>query len=583
VKKQFHLQIFRTSYIVSPEDGPWLFGGHMETATRGLHVSITLLGVFRLENADGSGIPVKSKKARALIGLLALSKNGERSRVWLQNMLWCRCGRTEAQSSLRRELSTLRSVLEASGCDILEVARDSVRLKLENCHVDALDGCGTAMSQLLEGIDLPGEEEFEDWLRGMRASPLPASASVAAATSLQAKSPVAASEDNRLTVQIRLEALHDGTPLADFLPEMLRQQVFAGLDETGYFRAAASSINSANQSHAEPDISLWIKTTHSGGALGLIMFANVATSQTLLFSLQDVIPVERNSWEQAARRIREIAAGCVDRMVRKCVANDAFGGESHRARKALLTAVDQMFSLNAEQVTSSRHTLAHAAGIENLAVFHAWKAYQANFLHDRAHQYDFRITLEECRENISRALEADAHSGVALALCAHVEAFLFQDLAAAGDLIERAGATGTRHVMYFDSLALFRFYIGDYQNAREAAHLAAAAGQHLPFRYCFSTTLCMIEAMSGNFESAIAFGRRARVQEPRRKSISYPPTLRYLGASLALNGAASEARQVFATLGSTNRSIDLAELAAGHVTGHGCAQFIRAGLDAAGL
>ncbi len=270
-------------------------------------------------------------------------------------------------------------------------------------------------------------------------------------------------------------------------------------------------------------------------------------------------------------------------MVRKCISNDAFGGENHRARKALLTAVDQMFSLNAGQVAASRETLAHAAGIDNLAVFHAWKAYQAIFLHDRAHQYDFQMTLDECRENISRALEADPHSGVALALCAHVEAFLFRDLAAAGDLIERASATGTRHVMYFDSLALFRFYTGDYRGAREAAHLAAAAGQNLPFRYCFSTTLCMIEAMSGNFDSAVAYGRRARVQEPRRKSISYPPTLRYLGASLAFSGAVAEARDVFTALGSANRSMELADIAAGTVAGHGCAQFIRAGIGATGL
>ncbi len=268
---------------------PWLLGGHMETARRGSRAFVTLLGVFRLEDAEGSVIPVKSKKARALIGLLALSKNGERSRSWLQNMLWCRCGRTEAQNSLRRELSTLRSVLEASGCDILEVSRDSVRIRLEVCRVDVFDGQVTPMSQLLEGMDLPGEEEFEDWLRRMRASSRPMAASSLATPSPEARPRAVASEDNRLTVQIRLEALHDGTPLADFLPEMLRQQIFAGLDETGYVRALTSPLDPAAQNYSEPDIRLWIKTTQSGGSLGLILFANVATNQTLLFSMQDVI------------------------------------------------------------------------------------------------------------------------------------------------------------------------------------------------------------------------------------------------------------------------------------------------------
>lgn len=563
-------------------------GWQMDIASRRPHARMTLLGVFRLEDAAAVAIPIRSRKARALLGILALSRNGERTRAWLQSMLWCRCERMEAQNSLRREISTLRATLKAAGLDLLDVARDTVRFRIEACDIDALgggraDGEAPDMSRLLEGFDIPGEEQFEEWLRETRASST--SPAIIRLPDEAMKPRVVGLEDNRLTVQIRLEAWHDGSPLADFLPEMLRQQIFVGLDETGYFRALAELLDLEAEHGSAPDIRLWIKTTLTGETLGLIIFANVSTSQTLLFSLQDAVEVQRGSWDRAMRRIRDIAANCVDRMIRKCIANDAFGGESHQARKSLLTAVEQMFSLNAHQVRASRATLANAAGIDSLAVFHAWKAYQSIFLHDHAHSYDYRLTLEECRDNVERALAIDPHSGLALSLCAHVEAFQFHDFAAAGDLIERAGAAGTRHVMYFDALALLRFYTGDYRNAREAAYLAAAAGQNLPFRYCFSTTLCMIEAMSGNLESAITFGRRARAQEPSRKSISYPPTLRYLGAALALNGATSEARGVFGGLCGTGDTATIADLATGvsAVPGRGCADLIRAGLRAAGL
>ena len=62
--------------------------------------------------------------------MLALAEGGERTRTWLQEMLW---SRGSAQDSLRRELASLRKLFEACGIDALpkSAPRDVVRLDLD--------------------------------------------------------------------------------------------------------------------------------------------------------------------------------------------------------------------------------------------------------------------------------------------------------------------------------------------------------------------------------------------------------------------------------------------------------------------
>jgi TolB-like protein len=134
---------------------------------------LELLGPFGLFAPNGSRVEITSRKAVALIALLALAPRGTRTRGWLREMLWETRSEPQAQGSLRRELSTLGKVLEAHGGAHL-IARDHSRVTLD---LDALDvdvlslGAGLggiAGGDFLEGIDLPDCEGFEDWLREQR-------------------------------------------------------------------------------------------------------------------------------------------------------------------------------------------------------------------------------------------------------------------------------------------------------------------------------------------------------------------------------------------------------------------------------
>ena len=140
---------------------------------------LRLVGPFRLTGPDGVRIEISSRKGRALLAMLAMAPDGERTRGWLQDRLWGSRPATQAQASLRRELANLRFTLNPPGRPAL-LGADYQRawLDLGQLDVDALKGGGPG--EFLEGIDLPGEDGFEDWLREQRQAlepggrPLPA-------------------------------------------------------------------------------------------------------------------------------------------------------------------------------------------------------------------------------------------------------------------------------------------------------------------------------------------------------------------------------------------------------------------------
>lgn len=140
--------------------------------TERFHLSLT--GPFRLEGPNGR-IEVSSRKGMALLAMLGTAPDGERTRAWLQDKLWGSRGEAQAQASLRRELANLRMVFKSVGDELpLSAGRDRVRLDFARVAVNVREPLGVAivegvaLGEFLEGIDLPGEDGFEEWLRTQR-------------------------------------------------------------------------------------------------------------------------------------------------------------------------------------------------------------------------------------------------------------------------------------------------------------------------------------------------------------------------------------------------------------------------------
>lgn len=135
---------------------------------------LRLRGPFSLMDPERRRIAIPSRKGAALIAMLAVSKDGERARGWLQTQLWGSREPKEANGSLRRELSDLRRRLNKPSWSPLVCERDRVRLDLDMVSIDVFEpdddvALGSGLpGEFLEGIDIPGEDAFEDWLREQR-------------------------------------------------------------------------------------------------------------------------------------------------------------------------------------------------------------------------------------------------------------------------------------------------------------------------------------------------------------------------------------------------------------------------------
>ncbi|OYY63315.1 hypothetical protein [Sphingomonas sp. 28-62-11] len=127
---------------------------------------LEILGAFRLYAPDGERIEIASRRGQALIAMLALASGGERTRVWLQDRLWSSRQQPQAQASLRRELSNVRAILNCGGIPLLNADFNRVWLDLDQLDVSTQEAGYD--HELLEGLDIPGEDSFEDWLRAQR-------------------------------------------------------------------------------------------------------------------------------------------------------------------------------------------------------------------------------------------------------------------------------------------------------------------------------------------------------------------------------------------------------------------------------
>lgn len=133
---------------------------------------LRLLGAFQLIAPNGQRLDVTSKKAIALLGLLASAHSGERWRAWIQDKLWGSRELRQAQASLRRELHGLRKLAADMPFPLVEATSRTVRLNLHVVDVDirSEESVRRSSGEFLEGIDIAGEESFEEWLREMRNS-----------------------------------------------------------------------------------------------------------------------------------------------------------------------------------------------------------------------------------------------------------------------------------------------------------------------------------------------------------------------------------------------------------------------------
>ena len=124
---------------------------------------LTLFGRFCVRDALGNEVPIKSKKARALLAYLALPLGKKRSREEVTALLWSDRGDEQARASLRQALSGLRKELGEERISALQITDEALSLDPARVVAEPAE----LEDFLLEGLHLT-DAAFEDWLRDER-------------------------------------------------------------------------------------------------------------------------------------------------------------------------------------------------------------------------------------------------------------------------------------------------------------------------------------------------------------------------------------------------------------------------------
>ena len=148
-------------------------------ANEGQRCVVHCLGRFRLDDALGGAIAVRSRKARGLLAVLAIG--GPMSRDAVADLLWSDRGAAQARGSLRQAIFEVQHLCGEPG--LLNVGRDALAVRSDEVVTDielirdaAIAQDGVLLSALLGQAgsgcltDLDGiDEELDSWLRVVRA------------------------------------------------------------------------------------------------------------------------------------------------------------------------------------------------------------------------------------------------------------------------------------------------------------------------------------------------------------------------------------------------------------------------------
>jgi TolB-like protein/DNA-binding SARP family transcriptional activator len=99
---------------------------------------IYLVGTMRAVGPGGVDLLPRGRKARGLLAHLCLAQGERVSRSRLVGLLWDRSADAQARMSLRQSLSELNGVVNRHVPGLVVIDRDSVRIDIERCWVDAL-------------------------------------------------------------------------------------------------------------------------------------------------------------------------------------------------------------------------------------------------------------------------------------------------------------------------------------------------------------------------------------------------------------------------------------------------------------
>ena len=516
-----------------------------------LHV----LGPFRLCDAANRPIALRSRKAQALLALLAISPRGERTRVWLRDKLWSTSDERRSSTNLRQILFELRRDIGPMADRAMDFGPQTLSLRAGRVWVDhqAIEadpalfhslGLNEA-TELLEGLDI-GDPEFEDWLsleRGLwadRADRLSSTQPPAPEPQRRAiPAPTAeGSQGRRVSLALLKSVLHGADSLGLHLADRLVEGIANSIRELQPVRIL--DLRDQNGSvedllaSASTEFYCRLRLLRIGDSVTLTFFVHRVSrmalewSQSIQCRIDDLIAYD-------GRVIQGFVAQNVDRLVRTLLENIPEEQPEGDVLRSGYAAMNLIFRMNDDALAKAM-TLLDQPAMARSPLHAALRSYIASFhVGDNIGPYTDE-TRELLRSDIAGNMAPSPFNSIALASLGHVLGYVFHEFEASGAVLEQAIRLNPAQAFAWDHFALNKIYTGDFRAAQLAAERAAFLGAYSPISFSYETTLAMASTLAGDYDRAVIAARRALQIQPRSNA-----ALRYLMIAHSARGERAEA------------------------------------------
>ncbi len=214
--------------------------------------------------------------------------------------------------------------------------------------------------------------------------------------------------------------------------------------------------------------------------------------------------------------------------------------ESLDAYDCVLRAFVLLYRLSPEEFLQAGDFLAKAITLDpGFAAAYTWRAWWYLWKFGQGWMADPESEKHEAGRMAQAALARDPEDALALAISAHLASYFHKECAGALELFDRSLALNPNSQLAWGLSGITLCYVGEPKAALDRESYALRLSPFDPLTFYFTGISGFAAMLSGNYDEALAFGLKARRENPR-----WSVNLRFLAATLVHLGRLDEAREM---------------------------------------
>ncbi len=214
--------------------------------------------------------------------------------------------------------------------------------------------------------------------------------------------------------------------------------------------------------------------------------------------------------------------------------------DSLDAYDCVLRAFTLLYRLVPEEFLQAGDLLGRAIALDpNFAAAYTWRAWWLLWKFGQGWMADPDTERQEAVRAARAALDRDPDDALALAISAHAASFFEKECVRALELFERSLALNPNSQLAWGLSGTTLCYVGEPKAALEREAYALRLSPFDPLAFYFNGVSGLAAMLCGKYDEALAFGLKARRQNPR-----FSVNLRFLAATYVHLGRIDEAREM---------------------------------------